>query len=66
MKSATVIIALCVGMVGYILGFQVGRMVGWSEHENIRQEAIDAGAAHWEIDPQTGVREFVWNGGTPR
>lgn len=27
-----------------------------------RNQATEAGAAHWAIDPKTGEKEFVWDG----
>ena len=49
----------------FILMFVVGCFVG-NEGEYhrgqqvVRQQAIDAGAAHWQINSKTGEREFVF------
>lgn len=32
------------------------------EKTNMRQQATEAGAAHWSIDHKTGEKKFVWDG----
>lgn len=43
------IVVFCI----FISGFSIGRE--WTQHK-----AIEAGCAHWTIDPQTGVKSFEW------
>jgi len=52
---------------GLILGFIIGvsssilfAAIFLKGPNDIQQEAIDAGAAEWTIDRQTGVRSFEW------
>ena len=50
---------LCLGLfVGLGIGLPWGCSAGVV---SARKEAIDAGAAHWEIDPRTSKVEFVYD-----
>lgn len=50
-------IALCAVLSIFCFGVSVG----WRICEcRMRVEAIEAGAAHWTIDPTTGIRAFEW------
>ncbi len=52
------LVALIVVVVGCCcIGFIAGRGL-------CREEALDAGAAEWRIDPKTGEKSFVWLGDT--
>ena len=42
-------------MFGYSFGL-------WIKTQDIRGQAILAGAAHWSIDPESGEKSFVWDG----
>ncbi len=50
-----IVVAAMVGIAGSMDGYRLGRNA-------VRQEAIEAGAAHWSIDPVTGEKSFVWDG----
>ena len=54
---ATIVVLLVLSLL--VLGYAAGESGGV---EKTRREAIEAGVARWEIDPETGVRRFVWGG----
>jgi hypothetical protein len=49
--------AVSVALMAIILSFALGDGCG---SKRVRDEAIGAGAAHYECDPQTGKTEFKW------
>ena len=54
------------GTIGFILGILLGvavfmRIGMLVNRSYMRAEAISARVAHWEIDPQTGARTFVYH-----
>lgn len=55
--SALIVLSIMLTLV--IISGIVGVISGKS---SMRTEAIEAGAAEWRIDPQTGVAEFHWIG----
>lgn len=48
------VLAFLMLVLGVVLGHEIGDRHG-------RYLAIEAGAAHYEVDPKTGVVQFVWD-----
>ena len=49
-------------MVVVSLGTLLAYWMGWVCCQDVTQkDAIDHNMAHWEVDPKTGEKKFVWN-----
>ncbi len=49
-------------LIGFFLGLLVATKILVPSVIELRQEAIEANVAEWQVDPKTGEREFVWVG----
>ena len=59
--SVVGVMVLC--SISFLAGMKAGYVIRESLSESaVRQEALDAGAAHWQIDAKTGEKTFVWEG----
>lgn len=55
--SGRAVYVLMLGLLGLVIGLGLGQAFG---RHVARQEAVRAGVARWEADPETGRSEFVY------